>query len=130
MKYSKGDELVLKVEDDFGYTDKTYRSVKVQVIGYNIDSEMVEAEYLVYVPSYLHIKESWVLSPQHARHYCTDRKFIGETVAFIDVHHPIYKHIPAAPGEHCNHCGDFFEGTARNVDDKYLCRACMLNPYR
>ena len=50
MRYRRGDELLLKVEDDFGYDDITYSSVKVQVIGFNVDCSGDEAEYLCFPP--------------------------------------------------------------------------------
>jgi hypothetical protein len=130
MRYRKGDELILKVEDDFGYADKTYRSAKVQVIGFNVDCDGPEAEYLVYVPPYVQLANSWTLTKRHANHFQVDPKFIGDSVAFVVARHPIYKHLPAIPGERCDHCKDFFEGATRDGAGAYLCRACQLNPYR
>jgi hypothetical protein len=130
MRYRKGDELYLKVEDDFGYTDKTYRSVKVQVIGHNVDSRADDREYVVYVPSYEYLKTSFTLSQHHINHFGIDQRFLDDAVAFIDFYHPIYKHLASVPGERCERCKDFFEGVERNDDGKYRCRACQLNPYR
>lgn len=130
MRYSKGDELVLKVEASFGYSDKTYRPVKVQVIGFNVDCDGPDAEYLVYVPSYESLGSSFRLTHQHAIWWDVDPKFIGDDVAFVTAKHPIYKHVAAIPGERCDRCNDFFEGATRDDDDKYRCRACTVNPWR
>ena len=130
MRYRRGDELVLKVEEDFGYKDKTYRRVKVQVIGHNVDSSSDHPEYLVYVPPYDHLKESWTLEPQHAEWYGADPKFIGDSVAFIPARHPIYKHYPAAVGENCDRCKEFVEGAELDDRAEFTCRACRLNPWR
>jgi len=130
MRYRKGDELVLKVEEDFGYNDKTFRRVKVQVIGHNIDSDNDEAEYLVYVPPYEHLKGTWTLSERHANWYGVDKRFVGDEVIFIRARHPIYKHHPAPVGEKCDKCREFAEGAIRDDDGNYVCQSCRFNPYR
>lgn len=130
MRYRIGDELILKVEEDFGYSQKTYRQVKVQVIGYNIDCDGDDAEYLVYVPHYETLKSTWTLTERHAHWYHVDKKFVGDNVAFIQARHPVYKHIPAPLGERCDRCQDFSEGAVRDQHGNYTCRACRLNPYR
>lgn len=131
MRYRRGDELVLKIEEDFGYSDKTYRQVKVQVIGFNVDADGDEAEYLVYVPPYEHLKDTWTLTQRHAEWYGAHPKFVGDDVAFIVARHPIYKHIPALEGESCDKCGDFSAGAVRpSADEAYRCRSCKLNPFR
>lgn len=129
MRYKRGDELILKVNDNFGYSDVTTRAVKVQVIGFNIDYEGPDAEYLVYVPSYSYYKDTFVLSRQHAVWYGVEEKFIGDDVAFISARHPIFKLIPAIDGERCDRCDDFYEGATR-TDDAYTCRSCRENPWR
>lgn len=130
MRYRIGDELILKIEEDFGYSQKTHRRVKVQVIGYNIDCDGDDAEYLVYVPRYETLKHTWTLSEHHARWYHVDRKFIGDDVMFIAAHHPVYKHLPAPQGEQCDRCHEFVEGAVRDNHGDYTCRACRFNPYR
>lgn len=130
MRYRRGDELVLKVRDSFGYTDVTYRSVKVQVIGYNIDCDGPDAEYLVYVPSYNYLKNTFVLTQKHAQWYGVQNKFIGDNVAFITARHPVYKVIPAIEGARCDRCDEFFEGVHSSNDEAYTCRACRENPWR
>lgn len=130
MRYKIGDELILKVEDNFGYRDTTYRRVKVQVIGQNTDNDGDEAEYLVYVPSYEHLKDTWKLSDRHARWYGVNKKFIGDSVTFIKTQHPIFQHLPAPWGENCDHCHVFSEGSQRAEDGIYMCRACRLDPWR
>lgn len=130
MRYRIGDELILKVEEDFGYREKTCRRVKVQVIGYNIDCDSDDAEYLVYVPPYESMKNTWTLSERHANWYGVDHKFIGDDVMFIPAQHPIYKHMPAPEGEKCDRCCEFHEGAVRDDNNVYMCRACRLNPFR
>lgn len=130
MKYHKGDELVLKIEDSFGYDEKTYRSVKVQVIGIRTDGEWSTDDYVVYVPQYEHINGTWELTQREIRVYNIDKKFTGENVMIITGRHPIYRHIPAPQGEHCVHCNEFFQGTEAQDDGQYFCRPCRINPYR
>jgi formylmethanofuran dehydrogenase subunit E len=130
MRYKIGDELVLKVEDTFGHNDRIYRRVKVQVIGYNTDNDSDETEYLVYVPPYEFLKNTFKLTDRHARWYNVDAKFIDDDVAFINARHPIYQHLPAPEGERCDHCNEFFEGAVRDADGAYMCRACKFDPWR
>jgi len=130
MRYKRGDELILKIQDIFGYRDKTFRAVKVQVIGFNVDCEGPDAEYLVYVPPYERLKNTFVLTTSHANWFGVDQKFIGDDVAFITAKQKIYKHMPAAEGENCDHCKEFFEGAARDKEGCYTCRACTLDPWR
>lgn len=130
MRYHIGDELILKVKDKFGTSDDVYRTEKVQIIGYNIDADGPEAEYLVYVPPYSHLKNSFILTVNHARWYHIESKFIGDDVAFIPARHAIFKHIPAAKGEKCGRCNEFTEGAERDYDGIYMCRACRIDPYR
>lgn len=130
MRYRVGDELILKIEENFGYKQKTYRRVKVQVIGYNIDCGGDDAEYLVYVPPYESVKNTWTLSDRHANWYGVDKKFVGDDVMFIVARHPIYKHMPAPQGEKCDRCNEFHEGAVRDDNDEYTCRACKFNPFR
>lgn len=130
MRYRKGDELVLKVDASFGYSDKTYRPVKVLIIGHNVDSENDEAEYLVYVPPYEHLSGTWTLLDKHASWYGADRKYIGDSVTFIRARHPIYKHLPGKVGSNCDRCKEFIEGAERDQSGAFKCSACRFNPYR
>lgn len=130
MRYRRGDELLLKVEDDFGYDDITYSSVKVQVIGFNVDCSGDEAEYLCYVPSYEHVKGTWTLTQKHAVWYGVDEKFVGDDVMFIVSSYPVYKHMPAPEGERCDNCNDFFEGAVTDDKGRFTCSSCRFNPYR
>ena len=128
MRYRIGDELILKVADD--HHGATYRSEKVRIIGFNAECEDQSAEYLVYVPPYSHIKDSFTLSAADARWYNVDTRFIGDDVAFIRARHPLYKHIPAPQGETCGRCGEFFEWAERTEEGPFMCRACKFDPYR
>ncbi len=129
MRYRKGDEVILKIEDTFGYSDRTYRSLKVQIIGYNVDSSEYEPEYIVYVPPYEYLSHSFILDHRHVKHFNIDPKFMGDSVAFIAARHPIYNHYPCVPGERCDKCKEFVEGVER-VGSKFTCQSCKLNPYR
>lgn len=130
MRYCRGDELVLKVEDSFGYNDKVIRHVRVQIIAFNVDNDGDEAEYLVYVPQYSNITGMFTLQQKHVSWYNVDKKFLGDQVAFIHARYPISKHTPAAAGTRCYHCDDFFPGATKNDEGKFFCSSCKLNPYR
>ena len=129
MKYRVGDELILKVIQDFGYSDKTYRHVKVQIIS-DIDPSAFVPEYLVYVPSYESLEDSFVMQQHHVTRYGVDRKFIGDQIAFISANHPIYMHMPTAMGEKCERCREFFSGACASEGAKFKCQACTRDPWR
>lgn len=125
MRYKRGDELHLKVTEH-----GIPRSVKVQVISYNVDCDGPDAEYLVYVPAYDSLKDTWALSMGHAEWWGVHPKFIGDQVKFIAADHPISKHVPCAVGENCDRCNEFVESAERGQDARFVCRACQFNPYR
>ena len=129
MLYGRGDEVILKVEEDFGYKDKVFRRVKVMIVGYNTDCEGPDAEYLCYVPCYELAPNSFTLTERHLKYYGVERKFLGDTACFITRKTPIFKHIKALPGEKCDHCKDFVVDAVR-VDGTYQCRACKENAWR
>lgn len=132
MRYSKWDEVVLKVEDNFGYKDKVAARLKVMVLGFDTDCDSDCAQYLCYVPVYERIPygfPTFTIDKYHVRHFDLDPKFLGDTGCFITAKMPIYHHTPAPKGEKCDHCKDFYEGAVRE-DGIYLCRPCKENPYR
>jgi len=129
MRYDRGDEVILKVEDSFGHTDTTYREVKVMVIGYSTDTEGSDLEYLCYVPPYSVISSSFTLREWHAKRFGIDQKFIGDQGCYITNRTPIAKKLPATPGEKCRRCREF-TAYALPVNGGYFCRACKENPYR
>lgn len=130
MKYGLWDEILLKVEDDFGYLDKTYRSVKVMVIGYDISTNGADADYLCYVPQYEHIQDSFKINDRDIKQYNLEKKFLGDQAIFITRDTQIYKHIRAVQGEKCDRCSVFVELAMRDENYEYKCKACKLNPWR
>jgi hypothetical protein len=132
MKYSKWDEVVLKVADSFGYKVKVTTPLKVMIIGYEVDCEGDDAQYLCYVPSYERIPfgfQTFQISQRHVRHFEIEPKFIGDVGCFITAKMPIYKHIRTTPGEKCNKCGDWHDNAVK-LNDVFICHSCKNNPYR
>ena len=64
MASNVGDELVLNIEDNFGYRDKTIRQIKVQIINVSYDEYDSSPMYLCYVPNYLTQQRSGLVSKQ------------------------------------------------------------------
>lgn len=132
MKYSRWDEVILKVEDSFGYSDKVTTRLKVVILGIDIDVAGNHAQYLCYVPPYERIPygfPTFTINKTHVRHFSLEDKFLGDTACFITIKNPIYKHIIAAKGEKCDRCNTWFDGAERH-DGSFRCRACIENPYR
>jgi hypothetical protein len=132
MKYSRWDELILKVEDQFGYRDKINAYLKVTVIGFDPDCEGDYAQYMCYIPPYERIPfgfQTFTCNKQHIKAFEIDPKFLGDTVCLITSKTPTVKHLPAPKGEKCDRCKEFHIGAVRN-NDAFLCRQCRQNPYR
>ncbi len=122
------DEVVLRVEDAFGYVDKVPTRLKVMIIGIDEVNEV----YLCYVPPYERIPHgfgTFTIDARRARYYGTDDKFIGDTGCFISDNWPTYKHIVAPIGEKCDICKTFFEGTTKPPGGAYRCRSCRENAW-
>lgn len=133
MRYSKWDEVVLKVDDAFGYKDKVFARLKVMVLGIDTDCAGNHAQYLCYVPPYERVPygfATFTIDRHHIRHFNLEAKFLGDMGCFITSKNPIYKHIVAPKGEKCDKCKTFFEGVNREDDGTYFCRSCKENPWR
>lgn len=128
MKYRRGDEVVLKIEQSFGYRDQVFASAKILVIGYNNDCEGDDAEYLCYVPPYESVPYSFVIQGRHLRRYGALEKYFNDTACVITNKTPIFTHVQAMKGATCTRCKEFI-AHAENQED-YRCRACRDNPYR
>lgn len=132
MKYSVWDEVILKVEDKFGYSDKYYSKLKVIILGVDYDTSDSYAQYLCYIPPYENLPyqfKTFIIDRYHVKTYNCDSKFIGERGCLISAWTPTYQHIPAPKGEYCDRCRTWFEGV-ENIDNKFRCKSCRDNPYR
>lgn len=133
MKYFVGDEVVLKVDDVFGYKDVIMSRLKVMILGYDLDTMGFQTQYLCYIPPYERVPvgfKTFKIDQRQQRHFKFDPKFIGDDGCFITSSDSIHKHIPAPKGERCDRCRDFHEGATRAEDGTYRCRGCRENPYR
>jgi hypothetical protein len=133
MRYKRGDEIVLKVEDNFGYRDKVYSRVKVMIIGFDTDCDGDDAMYLCYVPCYETLPygfNSFTIDHYHAKYFDLEDKFLGDNGCFITAKTPIFKHVPVTPGEWCDRCNEFFNHAEASDKKSYRCRACKENPWR
>ncbi len=130
MKYLIGDEVVLKISDTFGYNDTTYRSAKVQVIGYDMSDSSSYVQYLCYVPPYENVPKTFIINRTHIKLLEVDPKFLGDIGCFITAFTETYKHIPTKEGVSCDRCNEFCEGAQLPEEGPYHCRACRENPYR
>lgn len=137
MYYSTWDEVVIKVDDSFGYKHKIYTGVKVTVIGADVSDTMNEesdtVQYLCYVPHWLRLPvdfKTFTINRHHMTFYGFDPRFIGDQGCFITNKTPIMQHIPAPKGEKCEKCKTFFAGAQTDSSGVYRCRACKENPWR
>jgi len=128
MGYKIGDELVVLVDDTFGYRDIVMRPVKVQIIGREGDGS--STLYLCYVPSYLSHPNSSMMTDRTLKRYGADKKFLNDEGIVIRQGSDVVKHIPCQEGEKCDHCGDFIISGVRDMDNCFKCRACHENPWR
>ena len=130
MRYKVGDEVVLRILDDFGYKHTVPRPAKVQVIGHDSAKEENWTEYLCYVPPYVNVPSSTLITDKLARKFKIERKFAGEIGVIITAGTPIIKHLPCDEGEKCDRCDHFVSGGTREPGEDFYCRACKENPWR
>lgn len=137
MSYSAWDEVVVRVEDSFGYKHRIYTGVKVTIIGIDdSDTRMDDSgiiQYLCYVPHWTRLPvgfKTFKITQHHMKFYGFDSRFIGDQGCFITNNTPIMQHIPAAKGERCERCKTFFAGVQVDDHGSYRCRACKENPWR
>lgn len=132
MRYSVWDEVVLRVEEQFGYGDQIFKQLKVMIIGVDHSTANDHTQYLCYVPPYESVPfgfPTFKIDHKHARHFLLEAKFIGDIGCFITANNPIFKHIPAPNGELCDRCRTWVDD-ARRENNAFMCRACRENPYR
>lgn len=132
MKYSVGDEVIIKVDDLFDYGYKIYTPLKVVVLGFDSDCDSDYGQYLCYIPCYESIPygfKTFKIGKQHVIYLGIDPKFLDETACFITAQTQTYRHIPAPVGESCIRCKTWCAG-AEKTDGVYKCRDCRENPYR
>lgn len=124
MSYRIGDEIICKLNE--GTLDHPIGvEFKLQIIGFGNgnDGDVL----FCYVPSAFVVKNSFLLSERHKRHYGFDRKFIGEYGAFVGKHEVI-THIPCLDGQTCCLCGEFVWMASDKI--QFTCRHCVENPLR
>lgn len=130
MHYDIGDELIIKVSRNFGYVDVVYDEVKVQVIGYNVNTYSDIVEYLCYVPQYSHINDSFKISMPLVKMMGLNNKFLGEQAIYVTNRTLVAKRIPRRQGEVCDNCKEFVDYAQRPMGEiTYTCRRCKLNPW-
>jgi len=133
MPYSKWDEVVLSIEDSFGYGHKLFSKLKVIVIGYDCNVGY-DVQYLCYVPPYETVPcgfKTFKITQAHIKYFNADKKFLGDYGCFITKSTQIHKHAPAETGEKCDRCGIWCGGAERGFnDDAFMCSSCRTNPYR
>lgn len=132
MRYSKWDEVVLKVPDNFGYRDKVVSHLKVTIIGVDYETDDSYAQYLCYIPHYENVPygfKTFSVTRQHVKHFDLDEKFLGETGCFITAITPIHKHVKARRGETCDYCHNWVD-SAEKTNNVFVCYSCRENPYR
>lgn len=122
--YRVGDELVIRIEEDFGYRDKTHRDVKVQVIGEGLD------QWICYVPHYIMLPHAFVLNTSHQRWFSFENKYVGDKGIIVTIDTIVVRHTAAIPGSKCNRCHEFIMDAVPDEHNKFFCRACRENPYR
>ena len=124
MEYKTGDELVILVEDTFGYRDKLPRRLKIQVIGTCGDY------HLCYVPPYDSHRDSEKISERTLNRFNAEKKFLGDEGLIFHRASDVIKHIPSPVGTKCDRCKEFINSGIRTEGVDFHCRACRENPWR
>lgn len=130
MLYSTWDEIILKVNDTFGYDHKIFVELRVIVLGNDVSNG--DTWYLCYIPPTEKIPRDFQtvkINTGHITRYGAKKTFLGEQGCFIIESDPIFRHIPATPGAECKRCKTWVD-FAEESEAGYRCRDCRINPYR
>ena len=130
MEFKRGDEVIIKIKEDFGYTDIKYKYVKLMIVGSSFNMNYDVIEYMCYIPRYEHVKESFKLDDRKASKFGVQKKFVNEQAYVITETTPVEKYIPAIQCAICDHCNEPITYAQADELGRYTCRACRENPYR
>ena len=129
MGYKNGDQLILRIQEDFGYKEKKYRQASVTVIS-DVSTSTDDPRYMCYVPCYENVPGSYTITERHLKWHNIPKKFLGEQACTVSWLTDVFKHIPAPASEQCDRCKEPIMGAVRGEDGAFRCRACRENPWR
>lgn len=128
--YKIGDEIVC--EFDLGERDAPWlQEFKVQILGFEPETELGPERMICYVPHYVTIaRKAFTLTVRHQRNFNFHNKFLGEQAVYV-LNRQVIKHAPSIPGETCEKCQMHIQyAQCDSGDYAYRCRSCRENPYR
>lgn len=124
-EYKIGDELVIKLYENFGYKDVKDRYVKVQIIA--TSDEYGYKQFLCYVPHYITMKETRKASAAHNSKFKFDPIYSEEQTIIVTPFTIIHKHIPCRVGAKCQRCKQFVDYADNS--QPFTCKSCRDNPW-
>lgn len=119
-----GDKIVCKIKDaSIVPVDEPYDEKRIfEVIGFNYQG------YYIYVPPYITIKGSLIVSSRNHAAMGIDRKFIGWEASFVTSALIAYIHEKMT-GLVCQKCNEYFPLAESNQEDGTLiCFTCRNYP--
>ena len=114
-----GDRVVCKIADNMivsYYNESTETKIFDVICKY-------EEGYLLYIPSSLFLKDTFLLTAQNYKKYGVDKKFIDATVCVIN-QFKILKIQDKIDGMCCARCNNFSSMAQANIGDKFYCWTC------
>lgn len=99
----------------------------------HISSFMVVAKddegYYLFVPNYQNLKNSIVCTAHKCNTLQIDKKYLNENIVYIS-ENMIMNIVKQNEGLNCYKCNEFVRFAEQNIDDKFVCYGCRINPYR
>jgi hypothetical protein len=117
----KGNVIVSATEKDFDV------QLSFEIIGYD------GKRYLLKMPSYYSIKNSWLIKDEHLSKFGCGSSYLDKRTVAIHADKIFRIQAASSPvdGLYCEHCKEFYPMAEPNQSDGTLrCYACRENPFR
>lgn len=121
-----GDTITCKINDGligYNYIQQYDQIVPLEVVC------VVENGYLVKIPTYINLKNSFELSDNYIREYNIPKNFKGAEAHFINDDR-IVAIKERKDGETCDRCKEYFPYAAKNDLGEFKCFLCRQYRFR
>jgi hypothetical protein len=126
-----GDTVVCRVRGNSivsGGAPKWDAELEFKVIGYSFVDEF----YIIFIPRYYDIKNSWVIEDGDLAEHCIKKHYKGKKGMAVQMDKIFKVKTPNnRDGVFCVKCGRFYDYAEPNQEDgTMICFSCRSNPYQ
>jgi len=127
LSFSVGDSVLCKVKDDdivYSVNQNFDKIEKFDIIAVHSDT------YILYVPTTICLKSSFIISEKKCHQLKLGAHFIGSYGYYID-DYSVHRVYAKMDGLKCSRCEEFVPMAEPNCEDgTFLCWLCSKYPYR